>query len=87
MITLAKKGFSPLCKPGCLLFETCAAGNLLMLAPVGWPYQPVEKPMTRLDALVLNRVAQLISCPDAVEIDCNGATIASVDEEVYRGVP
>ena len=48
VITLANKGFSPLYKPGGKLFESCAAGNLLMLAPVGWPYQPAEKPMTWL---------------------------------------
>ncbi|MBO7654270.1 MAG: transposase [Kiritimatiellae bacterium] len=33
VITLQNKGFSPLYKPGGRLFETCAAGNLLMLAP------------------------------------------------------
>lgn len=32
VVTLANKGFSPLYKPGGKLFESCAAGNLLMLA-------------------------------------------------------
>ena len=86
VITLANKGFSPLYKPGGKLFETCAAGNLLMLAPVGWPYQPAERPMTRVDALVLNRIAQLIAGDDACEIDYRGATLANVDEEVKRVV-
>lgn len=57
VITLANKGFSPLYKPGGRLFEQCAAGNLLMLAPIAWPYQPGEKKMTRTDALVLNEIA------------------------------
>ena len=60
VITLANKGFSPLYKPGGKLFETCAEGNLLMLAPAKWPYQPGEKKMTRTDALTLNQLASWI---------------------------
>lgn len=86
VITLANKGFSPLYKPGGKYFETCANGNLLMLSPIGWPYQPAQKPMTRLDALVLNRVAQLIVGEDAAEIDYKGVTIADIDEEVKKVV-
>ena len=86
VITLANKGFSPLYKPGGKLFESCAAGNLLMLAPVGWPYQPAEKPMTRIDALVLNRIAQLIAGEGACAIDYKGATLANVDAEVGKVV-
>ena len=86
VITLANKGFSPLYKPGGRLFESCAAGNLLMLAPAGWPYQPAEKPMTRIDALVLNRIAQLIAGEGACEIDYKGATLANVDAEVSKVV-
>ena len=86
VITLANKGFSPLYKPGGKLFESCAAGNLLMLAPAGWPYQPAEKPMTRIDALVLNRIAQLIAGEGACEIDYKGATLANVDAEVCKVV-
>jgi len=63
VITLANKGFSPLYKPGGKLFESCAAGNLLMLAPAEWPYQPAEKPMTRQDALYLNDLARQIAAP------------------------
>lgn len=40
VVTLANKGFSPLYKPGGKLFDACAAGNLLMLAPINWPYLP-----------------------------------------------
>ena len=86
VITLANKGFSPLYKPGGRLFESCAAGNLLMLAPAGWPYQPAEKPMTRIDALVLNRIAQLIAGDGACAIDYKGATLANVDAEVSEVV-
>ncbi len=86
VITLANKGFSPLYKPGGKLFESCAAGNLLMLAPAGWPYQPAEKPMARIDALVLNRIAQLIAGEGACEIDYKGATLANVDAEVCKVV-
>ena len=86
VITLANKGFSPLYKPGGKLFESCAAGNLLMLAPAGWPYQPAEKPMTRIDALVLNRIAQLIAGDGACAIDYKGATLANVDAEVCKVV-
>ena len=60
VITLANKGFSPLYKPGGKLFETCAEGNLLMLAPAKWPYRPGEKKMTRVDALTLNQLASWI---------------------------
>ena len=64
------------------LFETCAAGNLLMLAPINWPYQPAEKQMTRDDAQVLNRIAQLISGEGAIAINYKGAVMRGVDEGV-----
>ena len=84
VITLANKGFSPLYKPGGQLFESCANGNLLMLAPAGWPYQPAEKPMTRLDALVLNRIAQLIAGESASAIDYKGMSLENVDSEARK---
>ena len=74
VITLANKGFSPLYKPGGKLFDQCAAGNLLMLAPVGWPYLPGEKKITRIDACILNRLAQMIAGPGAAEIIYKGVT-------------
>ena len=82
VITLQNKGFSPLYKPGGKLFETCAAGNLLMLAPINWPYQPAEKQMTRNDAQVLNRIAQLISGEGAIAINYKGAVMRGVDAGV-----
>ena len=86
VITLQNKGFSPLYKPGGKLFETCANGNLLMLAPINWPYQPAEKQMTRDDAQVLNRIAQLITGDGAVEINYKGAVMRGVDEQVALAV-
>lgn len=86
VITLQNKGFSPLYKPGGRLFETCAAGNLLMLAPIGWPYVPGEKPMTRGQAQILNRIAQLISGEGAVEINYKGLALDSVDDAVAHAV-
>ena len=79
VVTLANKGFSPLYKPGGRLFDACVAGNLLMLAPVNWPYLPGEKKMTREDACVLNRLAQLIAGPGAVEIVYRGVQPEDVD--------
>ena len=84
VITLANKGFSPLYKPGGKLFETCANGKLLMLAPVGWPHQVAEKPITRIDALILNRIAQLIAGDGAAKIDYKGVSMTGIDEEVLE---
>lgn len=86
VITLANKGFSPLYKPGGRLFDHCAAGNLLILAPVGWPYLPGEKKMTRLDACVLNRLAQLVSGPGAVDVVYKGIAPEHVDDLARRAV-
>ena len=84
VITLKNKGFSPLYKPGGKLFDACAAGNLLMLAPVNWPYVPGEKPITRDQAQVLNRIAQLIAGDGAVEINYKGAVMKGVEAAVAQ---
>ena len=86
VITLQNKGFSPLYKPEGKLFTTCANGNLLMLAPINWPYIPGEKPMTREQAQVLNRIAQLIAGDGAVVIDYKGAVMHGIDEQVAAAV-
>ena len=86
VITLQNKGFSPLYKPGGKLFETCANGNLLMLAPINWLYVPGEKPMTREQAQVLNRIAQLIAGDGAVDIDYKGAVMRGIDEAVTKAI-
>ena len=88
VITLQNKGFSPLYKPGGRLFESCADGRLLMLAPIAWPYQIAEKTMTRVDASILNRIAQLIVGEGAVEIDYKGVKVNAVERlavEVLKG--
>ena len=84
VITLKNKGFSPVYKPGGKLFDACAAGNLLMLAPVNWPYVPGEKSITRDQAQVLNRIAQLIAGDGAVEIDYKGAVMKGVEAAVAQ---
>ena len=61
LVVLRNKGFAPLEKPGGRHFDACAAGRLLMLAPAAWPHVLGEKPMTRRDALVLNRLAQALA--------------------------
>ena len=79
VVTLANKGFNPLYKPGGRLFDQCAGGNLLMLAPSPLPYVPGEKKMTRVDACVLNRIAQWLSGPGAVDIKYLGVEPRQVD--------
>ncbi len=61
LVVLRNKGFAPLEKPSGRHFDACAAGRLLMLAPAVWPHVPGEKPMTRRDALALNRLAQALA--------------------------
>lgn len=82
IITLQNKGFAPIYKPGGKLFDKCAAGNLLILAPINWPYIPGEKPPTRESSLVLNRIAQLLAGEGAAEIDYKGATMRGIDDMV-----
>ena len=86
VVTLQNKGFSPLYKPGGQLFERCAAGNLLMLAPAAWPYLPGEKKITRVEALTLNRIAQLICGSGAATINYRGAKLDDVDALVTDAV-
>ena len=86
VVTLQNKGFSPLYKPGGRLFERCAAGNLLMLAPAVWPYLPGEKKITRVEALTLNRIAQLICGTGAATINYRGANLNDVDAFVADAV-
>ena len=84
VITLSNKGFSPLYKPGGRLFDQCADGRLLMLAPTAWPYLPGEKKITRMDACALNRIAQLIAGTGAAEIDYKGVRPEGVDALVVE---
>jgi len=92
VITLQNKGFSPLYKPGGKLFETCAAGNLLMLAPCNIAASGDAQNNRRLDVMtreqaqVLNRIAQLIADDGAVEIDYKGVVLSGIDEMVAQAV-
>ena len=86
VIALRNMGFSPLYKPGGKLFEKTANGNLLLLAPAAWPYQTAEKPMTRFDACVLNRIAQLIAGDGAAEINYKGMKPGDIDRLVREAV-
>ena len=86
VITLSNKGFSPLYKPGGKLFDLTAKGNLLMLAPISWPYIPGEKKITRIDACVLNRIAQWISGSGAIEIKYRGIEPAYIDRLAAQAI-
>lgn len=86
IVVLRNMGFSPLYKPGGKLFDKTADGRLLMLAPAAWPYQTAEKPMTRSDACVLNRIAQLIAGDGAVEIDYKGIKPNDMERLVREAV-
>ena len=82
VIALQNKGFSPIYKPGGKLFETCEAGNLLLLVPAAWPYVPGEKPPSRKSSQILNRIAQLIAGEGAVPIDYHGMVLQDIEEGV-----
>ena len=82
LVALRNKGFSRFEKPGGRLFDLCARGNLLLLAPAAWPHVPGEKPPTRESSLVLNRIAQLLCGENAADIDYRGATFSDIDSAV-----
>ena len=63
-----------------------ANGKLLLLAPAAWPYCTAEKPMTRFDACVMNRLAQLIAGPGAAEINYKGMKPRDIERLVRRAV-
>ena len=86
IIALRNMGFSPLYKPGGKLFDKTADGKLLLLAPAAWPYQTAEKPMTRFDACVLNRIAQIIAGDGAAEINYKGMKPNDIDRLVREAV-
>ena len=82
LVALRNKGFSRFEKPGGRLFDLCARGNLLLLAPAAWPHVPGEKPPTRESSLVLNRIAQLLCGENAADIDYGGAIFSDIDSAV-----
>ncbi len=79
LIALKNKGFAPLYKPAGEMFDACAEGRILQLAPIAWPYIPGKKRLTRLDACVMNRLAQLICKEDAAEINYHGMKPTDID--------
>ena len=86
VIALRNMGFSPLYKPGGKLFDKTVNGKLLLLAPAAWPYCTAEKPMTRFDACVMNRLAQLIAGPGAAEINYKGMKPRDIERLVREAV-
>ena len=86
VIALRNKSFARFEKPAGRLFDDCARGNLLLLAPAAWPWVPGEKPPTRESSLVLNRIAQLLCDEYAADIDYKGATIPDVDAKVKQAL-
>lgn len=79
LVALRNMGFAPLQKPVGRLFDICAEGRLLLLAPAAWPHCTQEKPMTRFDATALNRIAQWLAGEDAAEIDYHGMVPQDID--------
>jgi len=79
LVALRNMGFAPLQKPVGRLFDICAEGRLLLLAPAAWPHCTQEKPMTRFDATALNRIAQWLAGEDAAEIDYHGMVPRDID--------
>ena len=86
LVTMTNKGFAKLQKPSGRYFEACAEGRLLMLAPGAWPYQPGEKPMTRFDAVAMNRLCQWMAGDGAAEINYRGMKPANIDELALKAV-
>ena len=80
LVTMQNKGFSKLEKPRGRYFDACAAGRLLMLAPVAWPYTPGHKPMARHEATAMNRLCQWIAGEGAATINYRGLAPANIDK-------
>jgi REP element-mobilizing transposase RayT len=57
-IQLLENGFSPMWKPGGEMFDACASGQVLLVAP--WPYHTDRHTITRDQCLFLNDLATLI---------------------------
>lgn len=67
LVAMRNKGFGAMEKPSGRHFDACAEGRLLLLAPTAWPNVPGEKPMTRADALAMNRLCQWLAGEGAPE--------------------
>lgn len=58
-IQLLENGFSPFWKPGGKMFDACASGQVLLVAP--WPYHSDRRTITRDRCNQLNDLAALIA--------------------------
>ena len=79
IVAMRNMGFASIQKPTGRLFDICAQGRLLLLAPAAWPYSTQKKPMTRFDAAVLNRICQWFAGEDAIEINYHGMRPSDID--------
>ena len=86
IVAMRNMGFTPIQKPTGRLFDICAEGRLLLLAPAAWPHSTQEKPMTRFDATALNRICQWFAGENAVEINYHGMTPSDVDRLAEEAV-
>ena len=86
LIAMRNMGFAPIQKPIGRLFDICAQGRLLMLAPAAWHYSTQEKEMTRSDATALNRICQWFAGEDAVEINYHGMTPSDIERLAEEAV-
>lgn len=59
VIRLLENGFSPLWKPGGKMFDACASGQVLLVAP--WPYHSDHRTISRDQCNRLNDLATLIT--------------------------
>ena len=86
LIVLKNMGFAKCEKPQGRLFEACANGRLLLLAPAAWPYSTQAKAMTRFDATALNRIAQWLAGEHAVEVNYRGMQPHNIDRLAEEAV-
>lgn len=84
LVALRNRGFAKLEKPSGRLFDACASGRYLMLAPAAWPYTPAQKPMTREDATAMNRLCQWLAGDGAAEVDYHGLHPENIDALARR---
>lgn len=83
LIALKNNGFPELYKPSGEYFDACAEGRLLLLVPPGFGYKPGRRKLTRDEACVLNRIAQVISGNGAMDIHYSGYVPQNL-EELFR---
>ena len=86
LIVLKNNCFPPLYKPGGEYFDACAEGRLLMLAPSGFGYKAGHRPLTRIEACILNAIAQRICGENAAQINYNGIVPAALDSLVEKAL-